>query len=110
MLVSKKGLTVIDWEWVRRSCGATDVGQFAASCYFLDQFRGGRGMLRVFLRSYVEATKPDHAFVKRVMVQFGVHIISWPVSRMNGVARKQKQVYQMVSRFSGGWSMRTGLG
>ncbi len=37
-------------------------------------------MLPVFLKSYVEAAKPDHAFVKKVMVQYGVHIIFWPVS------------------------------
>jgi Ser/Thr protein kinase RdoA (MazF antagonist) len=81
VLVSEKGLIVIDWEWVRRGCGATDVGQFAASCYFLDRFRGGRGLLPAFLSGYTGAAKPDRTFVKRILVQYGVNIIFWPVAR-----------------------------
>jgi Phosphotransferase enzyme family len=81
VLISEKGLIVIDWEWVRRGCGATDVGQFAASCYLLDRFRGGRGLLPAFLSSYTGAAKPDRAFVKRIVVQYAVNIIFWPVVR-----------------------------
>jgi hypothetical protein len=54
VLVGEEGqrgpvLTVVDWEMVRRGCGATDVGQFAAEAWLLDRFRGGRGLLRAFL-------------------------------------------------------------
>lgn len=45
---------VVDWELVRRGCGATDVGQFAAESWLLDRFRGGRGLLKAFLEGYQE--------------------------------------------------------
>lgn len=72
-------LTVVDWEMVRRGCGATDVGQFAAEAWLLDRFRGGRGLLRAFLAGYVAVTGPlERAFVRRVAVHWGVHVAYWP--------------------------------
>jgi hypothetical protein len=73
VLVSEKGLIVIDWEWVRRGCGATDVGQ-CRSCSFLDRFRGGRGLLPALLSSYTGAAKSDRALVKQIVVQYGVNV------------------------------------
>lgn len=71
---------------VRRGTGATDVGQFAAEAFLLDQFRGGRGLLVAFLNSYVAArtgdsngtTALDKIWVKRMVVHCAVHIAFWP--------------------------------
>ena len=70
--------TVIDWEMVRRGCGATDVGQFAAEAYLLDRFRGSRGLLPAFLTGYRKtAIKLDESFAIRVGVHFGTHLGFW---------------------------------
>ena len=45
-------MAVVDWEMVRRGCGATDVGQFAAESWLLERFHGGRGLLGAFLGGY----------------------------------------------------------
>ncbi|KAL8782271.1 MAG: hypothetical protein Q9213_005545 [Squamulea squamosa] len=83
----KLRLTVIDWEMCRRGTSATDVAQFAAEAYLLDRFRGGKGLLNTFLRSYgyIRAgygldvsTNPQ--FVQRVAVHLGVHLAFWPAS------------------------------
>ena len=83
-------LTVVDWEMVRRGCGATDVGQFAAEAWLLDRFRGGRGLLPAFLSSYRETAKqkqglssyetgrPMAEFFRRVAIQLGTHLAFWP--------------------------------
>ena len=83
-------LTVVDWEMVRRGCGATDVGQFAAEAWLLDRFRGGRGLLPAFLSSYRETAKheeglssdeagrPMTEFFRRVAIQLGTHLAFWP--------------------------------
>ena len=83
-------LTVVDWEIVRRGCGATDVGQFAAEAWLLDRFRGGRGLLPAFLSVYREkakhkegfssdeAGKPMTEFFRRVAIQLGTHLAFWP--------------------------------
>lgn len=84
VLVGEEGqrgpvLTVVDWEMVRRGCGATDIGQFAAEAWLLDRFRGGRGLLRAFLAGYAAVTGPlERAFVRRVAVHWGVHVAYWP--------------------------------
>ncbi len=52
VVVNGQKLTVVDWEMVRKGCGATDVGQFAAEAWLLDRFRGGRALLRAFLEGY----------------------------------------------------------
>ena len=83
-------LAVVDWEMVRRGCGATDVGQFAAEAWLLDRFRGGRGLLPAFLSSYRETAKhkeglssdetgrPMTEFFRRVAIQLGTHLAFWP--------------------------------
>ena len=75
---------------MRRGCGATDVGQFAAEAWLLDRFRGGRGLLPAFLRSYRETAKhkeglssdetgrPMTDFLRRVAIQLGTHLAFWP--------------------------------
>jgi Ser/Thr protein kinase RdoA (MazF antagonist) len=65
-------LSVVDWEFVRVGCGATDVGQFAGEAWLLDRFRGGRGLLKRFLEGYREVAGPvDDVFLERVGAHFG---------------------------------------
>lgn len=72
-------LMVVDWEMVRRGCGATDVGQFAAESYLLDRFRGHRGLLASFLAGYREESgELSEAWFKRVAVHMGAHLAFWP--------------------------------
>ena len=78
ILVGDQGLTVVDWEMVRRGCGATDVGQFAAEAYLLDRFHGNKGLLSAFLSGYKQARDLEDDFVKRVQVHMGVHLAFWP--------------------------------
>ncbi|KAF2490294.1 kinase-like protein [Lophium mytilinum] len=74
------GLTIADWEMVRRGCGATDVGQFAAEAFLLDRFRGWRGLRGAFLGAFMRARggKVDKGLLRRVAVHWGVHIAYWP--------------------------------
>ena len=89
ILVNGQRLTVVDWEMVRRGCGATDVGQFAAEAWLLDRFRGGRGLLPAFLSGYQttasqegpstgKADKQMTEFFRRVAIQMGTHLSFWP--------------------------------
>lgn len=81
VLVSESGvkLMVVDWEMVRRGCGGTDVGQFAAEAWLLDRFRGGRGLLGAFLSGYKrEVGGLSRGLAKRVAVHFGTHLAFWP--------------------------------
>ena len=79
MLVDGKGVvTVVDWEMVRRGCGATDVGSFATEAWLLDRFRGKRGLLGGFLAGYKRGGKLEEAFVRRVVMHMGVHLAYWP--------------------------------
>lgn len=78
VLVDGLRSTVVDWEMVRRGCGATDVGQFAAEAYLLDRFRGGRGLLPAFLSGYRAEKRFDERFIERVAVHMGVHLAFWP--------------------------------
>ena len=71
-------LKVVDWEMVRRGCGATDVGQFAAEAYLLDKFRGGKGLLKAFLSGYRGEIEPNERLLQRVGVHMGVHLAFWP--------------------------------
>jgi 5-methylthioribose kinase len=71
-------LTIIDWEMARIGNGVTDIGQFAAESYFLDRFRGGRGLLQAFLRAYVAERPLSRSDAERVAVHFGTHIAFWP--------------------------------
>ena len=71
-------MTIIDWEICRRGNGATDVGQFAAEAWLLDRFRGERGLLDAFLKSYVGERKMEKEDCRRVAVHFGKQISYWP--------------------------------
>ncbi|KAI4691267.1 uncharacterized protein J4E84_003558 [Alternaria hordeiaustralica] len=75
-------LTIVDWEMVRRGTSATDVGQFAAEAFLLDRFRGGRGLLGVFLNAYIAARGHTEvlgkAWLTRMVVHWAVHIAFWP--------------------------------
>ncbi|TKA74198.1 hypothetical protein B0A49_06222 [Cryomyces minteri] len=56
---------VVDWELVRRGCGATDVGQFAAEAYLLDRFCGNRGLCAAFLDAYALAADERGALERK---------------------------------------------
>ena len=93
LLVSedKTTLTVLDWETVRRGCGATDVGTFAAESFLLDTFRGNRGLVGHFLQAYrdgVGAEKLTLRFAERVAAHFGTHLGFW-IRNKWGSRRKQ---------------------
>ena len=97
-------LTVVDWEIVRRGCGATDLGQFAAEAWLLDRFGGGRGLLPAFLSAYREtvkhnegfssdeAVKPMTEFFRRVAIQLGTHLAFWPTRVAWGTEAETRDV------------------
>lgn len=80
VLLDGQKMTIVDWEQVRRGCGATDVGQFAAEAYLLDRFRGGKGLLPAFLSGYREHMKLEQRFIQRIAVHMGVHLAFWPTN------------------------------
>ena len=93
ILINDQGrLTVVDWEMVRRGCGATDVGQFAAEAHLLDRFRGGRGLRATFLRGYRGTGELDGNFLKRVAIHMGVHLAFWPTRVSWGTAEETKEI------------------
>lgn len=79
-------LTVVDWEMVRRGCGATDVGQLLAEAVLLNRFHGSNGktLAQPFLHAYMQESErltgdgPPVKFVNRVHVHCGVHLVFWP--------------------------------
>lgn len=76
----KLTLTVLDWETVRRGCGATDVPTFTAETVFLDILRGNRGFLGRMWHAYrdgVGAGMISLRFARRIAAHFGTHICSW---------------------------------
>ena len=86
-------LKIVDWEMVRRGCGATDVGQFAAEAHLLDHFRGGRGLRPAFLKGYrAAAGELDSQFVKRVGIHMGVHLAFWPTRVSWGGEKETKEI------------------
>ena len=114
VLVDGQRLMVVDWEIVRRGCGATDVGQFAAEAWLLDRFRGGKGLLSAFLSGYCANTKQDevsssHEAVKsrkkfffRAAIHMGTHLAFWPTRVSWGTeeetAEVVKQGFEMLVR------------
>ena len=95
-LVNEQGsLTMVDWEMVRRGCGATDVGQFAAEAHLLDRFRGGRGLRAAFLKGYRESGELDSRFLKRVAIHMGVHLAFWPTRVSWGTETETKEVVEV---------------
>ena len=96
VLLNDQGwLMIVDWEMVRRGCGATDVGQFAAEAHLLDHFRGARGLRAAFLKGYRGGGKLDNEFLKRVAVHMGVHLAFWPTRVSWGTERETKEVVEV---------------
>jgi len=81
---------VIDWEMARIGNGVTDIGQFAAESYFLDRFRGGRGLLQAFFGAYVAERPLSSSDAVRVVVHFGTHIAFWPIIHVSLHSRKNR--------------------
>ncbi|USP75892.1 hypothetical protein yc1106_03166 [Curvularia clavata] len=79
---SSAGLTIVDWEMVRRGTSATDVAQFAAEAFLLDRFRGGKGLRASFLSKYFTARKGSgtlgKTWLRRLVVHWAVHVAFWP--------------------------------
>ncbi|KAL2049706.1 hypothetical protein ABVK25_010047 [Lepraria finkii] len=106
VLVDGRRLMVVDWEMVRRGCGAKDVGQFAAEAWLLDRFRGGRGLLPAFLSGYCEdvrqekdsdlrgAVKPGKESLLRVATQMGSHLAFWPARVSWGTEEETKEIIE----------------
>ena len=96
VLINEQGrLSIIDWEMVRRGCGATDVGQFAAEAHLLDRFRGGRGLRAAFLKGYRGVGELDGKFVERVGIHMGVHLAFWPTRISWGTEKETKEVVEV---------------
>ena len=85
-------LKIVDWEMVRRGCGATDVGQFAAEAHLLDHFRGGKGLRAAFLKGYGAIGELDSRFIKRVAIHMGVHLAFWPTRVSWGTHQETKEI------------------
>ena len=96
VLINDQGrLTIVDWEMVRRGCGATDVGQFAAEAHLLDRFRGGRGLRAAFLRGYRGTSELENKFLKRVAIHMGVHLAFWPTRVSWGTDQETKEIVEL---------------
>lgn len=88
-------LKVVDWEMVRRGCGATDVGQFAAEVYLLEHFRGCRGLRKGFLGRYGSSRDLDDRFMRRVAIHMGVHLAFWPTRVSWGTEKETKEIVEV---------------
>ena len=96
VLINDRGnLKIVDWEMVRRGCGATDVGQFAAEAHLLDHIRGGRGLRAAFLRGYRASGDLDSRFIKRVAIHMGVHLAFWPTRVSWGKDKETKDIVEV---------------
>ena len=96
VLINDQGrLSIVDWEMVRRGCGATDVGQFAAEAHLLDHFRGGRGLRAAFLEGYRGPEELDRRFLKRVAIHMGVHLAFWPTRVSWGTETETKEMVKL---------------
>ena len=91
----RERMKVVDWEMVRRGCGATDVGQFAAEAHLLDHFRGGRGLRARFLEGYGMTRELNSRFVKRVAIHMGVHLAFWPTRVSWGREKETKEIVKV---------------
>lgn len=77
--------TVVDWEMVRRGCGATDVGQFLAEAFLLDRFRSpSKNLAIAFYESYLKhygdtgVATLSTEYLRRIGVHCGLHLGFWP--------------------------------
>ncbi|CAF9941414.1 hypothetical protein IMSHALPRED_002564 [Imshaugia aleurites] len=105
VLVNDDGrLTIVDWEMVRRGCGATDIGQFAAEAHLLDRFRGGRRLRAAFLEGYRATVtgELDSRFLQRVAIHMGVHLAFWPTRVSWGTEKETREIvekgYELMER------------
>ena len=106
VLVNDQGrLKIVDWEMVRRGCGATDVGQFAAEAHLLDHFRGGKGLRAAFLKGYRASGDLDSRFLKRAAIHMGVHLAFWPTRVSWGTDKETKEMVEVGCKL-----MRQALG
>lgn len=87
-------LTVVDWEMVRRGCGATDVGQFAAEAHLLEHFRGCSWLRTAFLGRYGWSRDLDDRFMRRVAIHMGVHLAFWPTRVSWGTEKETKEIVE----------------
>ena len=92
LIRSQDKLKIVDWEMVRRGCGATDVGQFAAEAHLLDHFRGGRGLREAFLKGYRATRDLDGRFIQRIAIHMGVHLAFWPTRVSWGTEKETKEM------------------
>jgi hypothetical protein len=60
--------TIINWEMGRISNSATDVGQFAAEAFLLDETQGGKGLRVAFLEAYFATSSIDSGSWETVRV------------------------------------------
>ena len=95
LINNQRRLKTVDWEMVRRGCGATDVGQFAAEAHLLDHFRGGRGLRAAFLKGYRASGELDSRFLKRVAIHMGVHLAFWPTRVSWGTGNETKEIVEV---------------
>ena len=96
VIINDQGkLKIVDWEMVRRGCGATDVGQFAAEAHLLDRFRGGRGLRSAFLKGYRATGELNSRFLKRVAIHMGVHLAFWPTRVSWGTDEETKEMVEV---------------
>ena len=106
VLINDQGrLKIVDWEMVRRGCGATDVGQFAAEAHLLDHFRGGKGLRAAFLKGYGASGELDSRFLNRVAIHMGVHLAFWPTRVSWGTDKETKDMVEVGCKL-----MRQALG
>jgi 5-methylthioribose kinase len=94
-------LTIVDWEMTRRGNGATDVAQFSAESWLLDRFRGGKGLLKSFLKSYVAEIGSNLTIEDRlrVAIHFGTHLAYWPTRVTWGNKEETAECVQFGSEF-----------
>ncbi|KAH6622316.1 kinase-like domain-containing protein [Boeremia exigua] len=78
-------LTVIDWEAVRVGNSATDVGQFAAEAFLLDEYHGGKGLRAAFIQAYFQSSAVHYGskellypWMTKIGAHFATHLAYWP--------------------------------
>jgi hypothetical protein len=95
---------------VRRGCGATDVGQFAAEAWLLERFCGERGLfwggIATEERRRGWGRGRGREWVERVAVQMGVHLGFWPSRVQWGTREETREVVglgnEILRRVEGG--------
>ncbi|KAJ4320372.1 hypothetical protein N0V94_003446 [Neodidymelliopsis sp. IMI 364377] len=90
--------TVINWEMGRIGNSATDVGQFAAEAFLLDETQGRKGLRVAFLEAYFATSSIDsgswetvRVWLTRIAVHFAVHVAFWPTQPAHWTKAEDKQ-------------------